>query len=317
MNRRLTRSEKQYLILGILSVIIIILAFSILYFATVRQVEHKYKGKLQKAETQISNNKRMVYIANKNITAGEQLTSQNTTYTEVFSSTPSKYFINKDDIGKIAAVSINKKVHILKDMIVDEKIGSDIREEEYKLFTLNTNLKENDIVDIRIVYPNGENYIVLSKKSLKNLQLDQNLCYLWLSEDEILSLSSAVVDAYLHKGTKLYTSKYVQPSLQEESKITYIPNQSVMDLMKKDANILDIATLNLNQQARAELEHRLESFDTQNGENIENWSSTNGSTNDTSVKTEENTGDSNSTYNESSTYSNDGVNDEGDVDYVE
>ncbi len=308
MLRMLSRKEKQFLIFGLIGVIVLITAFIILYFQTVKKIEGTYEEKLQKAEEQINLNKKMVYVAKEKIIAGDVISLENVALLETFSSIPAINCIVKDDIGKIAAVDIEPDVHILKNMIVDSILDSDLREEEYHLFTLNSNLKENDFVDIRIMYPNGENYIVLSKKMVKNLQLENNQCFLWLNEEEILTLSSAIVDAYLHDGTKLYTSKYIQPLLQEESYVTYIPNLSVMRLMEVDKNILNLAIEKLNEQARIELEERLTLFQDKNSE--VNYSGDN-------YFTEDMWNNENSTSSVYPDYSNDELHDEGDEEFVE
>lgn len=308
MLRMLSRKEKQFLIFGLIGVIVLITAFIILYFQTVKKIEGTYEEKLQKAEEQINLNKKMVYVAKEKIIAGDVISLENVALLETFSSIPTINCIVKDDIGKIAAVDIEPDVHILKNMIVDSILDSDLREEEYHLFTLNSNLKENDFVDIRIMYPNGENYIVLSKKMVKNLQLENNQCFLWLNEEEILTLSSAIVDAYLHDGTKLYTSKYIQPLLQEESYVTYIPNLSVMRLMEVDKNILNLAIEKLNEQARIELEERLTLFQDKNSE--VNYSGDN-------YFTEDMWNNENSTSSVYPDYSNDELHDEGDEEFVE
>lgn len=54
-------------------------------------------------------------------------------------------------------------------------VGTDyaayLRECEYALITLNSNLKKNDLIDVRIMYTNGENYTILPKNVLRALIL--------------------------------------------------------------------------------------------------------------------------------------------------
>jgi len=65
------------------------------------------------------------------------------------------------------------------------------------------------------------------------------------------------VDAYIHKGSKIYTDTYVAPSMQKVAIPTYPVNASVMALIKSDPNILSEAKAGLNAQARTDLEARL------------------------------------------------------------
>lgn len=109
-----------------------------------------------------------------------------------------------DDVGKVDCVDIAQGQTIMKNMVeFDDYIH--FYEKECSFIWLSSNLKENDQVDIRILFPNGEDYVVVAKKTLKSPQIAVNNVFLWLSEDEILKLDSAVVDANLN-GAKLYTT---------------------------------------------------------------------------------------------------------------
>lgn len=260
MNRGLSRTQKQYVVAGIISILLIVVAAGIAYFATVRQIEGKYKARLTAAEEELTQNKKMVYMAKDEIASGSQITKDNTIYQEALSNIPTDYYINEEDIGKLAVVDIGRETPILKNMVASDNMSNDLREEEFEVVHLNTNLLENDYVDVRIMFPNGENYVVLSKKSLKNLSLEESKCFLWLNEEEIVTVSSAIVDAYLHNGAKLYTAKYIEPAIQEASEVTYTPNEDVISLMKRDLNIVEIASKVLREELRAELELRLNAY---------------------------------------------------------
>ncbi|GJM69319.1 hypothetical protein HMSSN036_15350 [Paenibacillus macerans] len=73
-------------------------------------------------------------------------------------------------------------------------------------------------MDIRIQFPTGQDYILLSKKKIEALA--PGTVTVTLGEAEILSLSSAIVDAYLHKAS-IYALTYVEPYLQGKSTPTY------------------------------------------------------------------------------------------------
>ncbi len=266
MKRSLTRTQKRHMCVAIISLLIIICAFLVAYAVTVRQVEGKYQSRLETAQSKLNKNRKMVYVAKNLITSGSTISKDNTKYVEAFSNIPSNYFITDKDFGKLAVVNIGKDTQVLKNMVAADTMPDDLREEEFECLTLNTNLSESDYVDIRIMFPNGENYIVLSKKPIKNLTLKSNQCYLWLNEEEIVTVSSAIVDAYLHKGAKLYTVKYIEPSIQAATEVTYIPNVYVINMMRQDANIYQIASKVLSETARKEMEVRLDTFKKANGE---------------------------------------------------
>ena len=117
--------------------------------------------------------------------------------------------------------------------------------------------EEYDFVDVRIMFPTGEDLTVLSKKSVHNLIRDNCVFNSYLTEDEILRMASATVDAYTVTGSYIYTTRYVEPNLQEESVPNYVVRPEVIDLINSDPNILSIAKETLNLEARINLEQRL------------------------------------------------------------
>ncbi|MCM3358164.1 hypothetical protein [Psychrobacillus sp. MER TA 171] len=139
----------------------------------------------------------------------------------------------------------------------DVNVENDVREVEYSLIELPTKLAPNEYVDVRIQFPNGDDYIIFSKKKVK----ERNGLTMWLDNDEaeILSMSSAVVDAYL-EGAKIYALPYVDGEMQIGSQITYPVKQNVLSLIQSSPNIVNIAKLNLEKQNRANLEMGLEAM---------------------------------------------------------
>ena len=92
----------------------------------------------------------------------------------------------------------------------------------------------------------GQEFIVLSKPKL-NVRTNTDHSYVTdtirvnLTEDEILTMSSAIVEAYGLDGAKLYANKYVEAGMQEASTPTYIPNAAVTAQISSDPNIVERA----------------------------------------------------------------------------
>jgi hypothetical protein len=198
-----------------------------------------------------------VYEAKSQIPAGSIITKDNLNYVKSYSNQAQDYFMTEDNIGMMTLIQIDAGTPILKGMLTQNSIDDNVREVEYNTFSINSNIKENEYIDVRIQFPNGEDYIVLSKKSIKQVNLDTNNCFLWLTEEEILNMSGAMVDAFLYAGSKLYTTKYIEPNLQEASIPTYHPSKDTLTLMEEDKNIVDRASQKLNKLLREELENRL------------------------------------------------------------
>lgn len=229
----------------------------LLYTTHINRLQTAYESQITALQMEAYNNKRQVYIPKETVTFGTVLTEDLFTVSDMSSSLSQSLYMTNVDYGKIAKTELTAGIPVMSYMITEEAIQDDIRREEFNMFLLQSNLVKDEFVDVRMMFPNGEDYIVLSKKKIREINLAQNTVWCWLSEREILTISSAIVDAYIHKGTKLYVVTYVAPSDQKESIPTYPANLDVMRLMSTDPNLLDKSKLYLSQQARAALDARI------------------------------------------------------------
>lgn len=117
-------------------------------------------------------------------------------------------------------------------------------------------LKKGDFVDIRLVNDYGQDYIVLAKKRVSSY--GDNSLKLVLNEEEIHRLQSATVDTYLHDGTVLYCTTYIEPAFQREATPYYPVSQDVLNAMLVDPNIFQVAELEIIQSRRERFETDLE-----------------------------------------------------------
>ncbi|WP_051405134.1 SAF domain-containing protein [Bacillus cihuensis] len=140
----------------------------------------------------------------------------------------------------------------------EEMLEKDVREIEYNFVVLPTKLKKEAFVDLRIQFPNGDDYILLSKKQVKDLT--DSTVWMNLNEGEILMMSSAIVDAYMEEA-KIYAVEYVDGYVQENSNVTYPVKANVRELITESPNIVSIAELNLEKQNRKRLEDQLHKMD--------------------------------------------------------
>ena len=138
----------------------------------------------------------------------------------------------------IMKVNVPKGTIVTKDMIseYDDQTTDSDRVKEYSMVSLPSRLKNGDYIDIRLSIPNGQDFIVLSKK--KVLGTTNSLIWLKLNELEIELMNSAIVENYTMTGSKLYAIEYVEPGMQGSSVPTYVASQSVLTLMNNNPNIL-------------------------------------------------------------------------------
>ena len=146
-------------------------------------------------------------------------------------------------INELSTSKINLEVGTIltTDMINTEGQPDtpDIRMQEYNMIILPTKLTAGETVDIRLRLPSGEDYIVLSKKYIE--EANANTIWIKVGEDEILTMSNAIVEAYIMEGSLLYATTYTDAGMQGTSTPTYVAKNSVINLMNTDPNITAVA----------------------------------------------------------------------------
>ena len=154
-----------------------------------------------------------VAVLKRSIVQGEIITSDMIETVNVNNSTVPTGVVNAANVvGLTAKYNIAAKVPITGDMVSTDIIASDVREVEINTVLMPSDLVEGDTVDIRIMYPNGTDYIVLAQKTIDKIYDTTFWCK--LSEDEIQLLNSAVVDSFLNSGSKLYALRYADSDAQ-------------------------------------------------------------------------------------------------------
>ena len=147
----------------------------------------------------------------------------------------------------VAKIDLNRGTIVTADMVTisSEKATDDIRIQEYNIATLPTEIQTGDYVDIRIRFPSGLDYIIVSKKQINILQAggvdSVDTFTVNLSEDETLLMSCAIVEAFAVNGTEIYVNIYRDPGMQAAATPTYQLNDQVQRLVSNNPNITDEA----------------------------------------------------------------------------
>ncbi len=213
---------------------------------------------LQKKVKATEDATRQVYVVKNDVKSGTTIDSS---MIELKSATkdviPSDY-ISTIPENSIAKINITKGTVLSKALIdeADEKTTSDLREQQYNMIILPQYLEVDDYIDIRLTLPNGQDYIVASKKRVKNITEDT----IWVNmyEEETLAMTNAIVEAYVMKGSKLYATTYVDAGMQDNAIPTYVPNSYVINLINADRNITEEARRGLVERYTQELRARRE-----------------------------------------------------------
>ena len=159
--------------------------------------------------------------------------------------TITRQFIKLNSVPLLAKIDLKANTVITPDYIVqsDEVVTNDARLEEYNMVVLPADLSTGDYIDIRLMLPSGQNFIVISKSKVE-IPENPDGSYIadtirvQLTESEIMLMSSAIVEAYGIEGAYLYANKYVEPGLQNSATETYYPNNAVVDQINTNPNIV-------------------------------------------------------------------------------
>ncbi len=241
------RKARNSFLLGAL--VTLIIAGIIIAFLFIQLMQAKLK---EKKEIESS---RTVYILKKDVKSGETIDpSILTTKTISSDIVPTNATKLTGEENIVAKVNIGANTILTADLVSesDNKINNDTRIQEYNTIVLPIDLEDGDYVDIRLSLPSGQNYIVVSKKKVTIPDLNgtyvTDTIRINMNEDEILSMSNAIYDAFKVNGSKLEAVKYTDPGMQTAATPTYPISAEVVALLRSDPNILKEAMTALNER---------------------------------------------------------------------
>ena len=178
-----------------------------------------------------------VIVLNKEIKSGSTVTAADYSVQTVNKSIAPTDAIGAINGTAVAKIDLSAGTVLSNSMLTqeNERLTKDLREQQYNMITLPTDLVAGDFIDIRLQLSDGGDYIVVSKKSVQ--KATDTTVWLKMNEEEILAMSNAIVEYYTMAGSKLYATKYTDPGSQEAAVTTYSPNDTVRALMLNDDNI--------------------------------------------------------------------------------
>ena len=156
-------------------------------------------------------------------------------------------FIDLNSVPLVAKVTMKKNTLVTTELLSksDNMVQDDVRKQEYNMLVLPTDLTTGDYIDIRLMLPSGQDFVVIAKKEVELPIIDNvessDTIWINLTEDEILHMSCAIVDAFQRNGAKLYATKYTEAGMQTAATITYPLNESTLRILQNDPNVVDKA----------------------------------------------------------------------------
>ncbi|GFN30930.1 SAF domain-containing protein [Paenibacillus xylaniclasticus] len=157
-------------------------------------------------------------------------------------------------IGKYYKIAMTSGTPLSMDLVMEEPIEDTTREYDIIANVLPIGLRVGDYIDYRIVYPLGEDYIVLSHKRIE--AINGKTLKVRLTETEIHMYQAALVDYFLQmqNGAMLYMTKYLEPGIQVPATTYYAVPKNILAIMIADPNILQMANEALNNATRSIIE---------------------------------------------------------------
>ena len=155
------------------------------------------------------------------------------------------YSGDKTMIGRKLKIPVQNQTMVMESMFFQEEdsVNDDIRAKEFNMITLPSDLQVGDFIDIRMLFPTGEDYLVVAGEEIMQLgsTSDSNTVFLDLDEEELVKLSGAIIETYIADSIKLYAVKYVNPYQQlfDEVPVDYVEKyeNAVVALQEKYTTI--------------------------------------------------------------------------------
>lgn len=218
--------KRRVVLTGVISAIIPIIILGVLGFFLFRH----YNDQIAELEQQSAVVDK--YVLKEDVLANHVITESDIELRGVKAvSAPKDSYAKADKdklIGRRLKISASANVILSESMFFeDDKVPTiDLRLQEFNMITLPSDLVENDYIDVRVRFPSGEDYSVLVGKRVESYSNDT--IFIKLTEDEILTMGSAIIEAYILDGTKLYANKYVDPANQlfEYTNVDYVARYS-------------------------------------------------------------------------------------------
>lgn len=239
------RKANNYLLIGVLVTLLITGSIIAILFMQLSKLNNQIKAH----ESKMKN----VYVVSKDIKSGEEVSTANLKQVSAVVDAVPNDAVTALELTDDTIAKIDLKVGtvITSNMVTtkEEQTTDDVRTQEYNMISLPTQIQTGDYIDVRLKLPDGTDYIVLSKKKVEIPTIDgiesADTIKINVAENEILTMSNAIVEAYWATGSILYATTYTEPGIQGNATPTYLPNDKVISLINADPNIVSVARTQL------------------------------------------------------------------------
>lgn len=160
-----------------------------------------------------------VYITTEDLSAGDVLTAD-CVYVDSRYLQGANYLISEADIGKILSVDVPANEVMMTTYLFDTTSESKDNLTEYSCFTISSAVKKDCMIDVRIRFQNGEDYIVLAGKKVQNADYTTGVVFLNVSATETQLMASAITDTQT-LNANMYCTVYPYGGTPKVSMVNY------------------------------------------------------------------------------------------------
>lgn len=171
--------------------------------------------------------------------AGHEITQENLMLSQIPESMlTDAYVLDPYEVeGKFYKIDMQAESALTTDVVMEEEMKDSIRETDIVTNTRPSGLEVGDYIDVELVMPSGQKYVVAPKKRIYSIT--GTSVKLVMDATERHMYHSALVDYFLEKekGSMLQMAKYIDPGVQQAAQVYYSPSKSVLAIMQIDPNI--------------------------------------------------------------------------------
>lgn len=223
-----------YVIIGVLAVALIgVIIIS-------KNVSDKQKKEIDNLNSTIKSLQQdtvSVYSTTEDVKAGGDVDLEKVSTIEIpKSSVPENAVTDESDLeGKKYKIGLKANSYITKDMLLDYKLTQNLRTLDVVMSETPIGVEVGDYIDVRISFPEGQDYIALSHK--KVVGISGNTLKLQVVEHDFYRYESMKTDLSLYEAAKIYASTYVEAGLQKSAKQYYPVRFNLVKQSLRDPNM--------------------------------------------------------------------------------
>lgn len=137
--------------------------------------------------------------------------------------------------GMMYLLDLEAGTILTTDMITGEVLTDDMRELDIVFDELPIGIEVGDIIDVRISFPLGQDYIALAHKTIR--EINGNVVKMYVNEEELFTYESMKIDKALYENTRIYGIRYIAAGVQHSAATFYPVTVEVLKTMILNPNI--------------------------------------------------------------------------------